>query len=457
MWSSIFISLIKLKVLGCNGCLLRATLQWHPHTRICQCWNSGFSVWRRRRVTRFIWDFHYWHEKQYHFLMQVIRPFIPFCSKNYRYNRDKRFAQSGVCFHQLCSHPGLHLWYLIVQWHVSTYVNYIAPFHTPLMPSTQAFRIRHMLPQRTTALMLISTCLNFVRLRHEQHLCENVPTEKTGWRIHAGVLHMFYSWLVEWKGATKEKLMCELKTSMESFYHTAWNLVVGFHLKIHSSNSMMHFTTLALRMGLAETAGNNMQRDVTALGPWQPQHLLLALLVTNIESLEGLSFQKNQCSVKLAIQDPKEVWIESYLRVEICKYGNVLFSWENSACHCHLVIWYFTKIRPPKLTAPPENRPKAKREVVFQPSIFRCKLVVSRRVKILKCLHQNAQYQSLPFLYVFRSCHWKLKQNRFMHLVLQMVGNSFPAPTKTTSNVKQRQFGSTLMEVKVVEHWRITT
>lgn len=30
-----------------------------------------------------------------------------------------------------------------------------------------------------------------------------------------------------------------------------------------------------------------------------------------------------------------------------------------------------------------------------------------------------------------------------------MVGNSFPAPTKTTSNVKKRQFWSTLMEVKV--------
>ena len=78
--------------------------------------------------------------------------------------------------------------------------------------------------------MLISTFLNFVRLRHEQHLCENVPTEKKGWGIiHAGVSHMFYSWLVECKSAMKEKLLCELKSSMESFYHTAWNLVVGFH------------------------------------------------------------------------------------------------------------------------------------------------------------------------------------------------------------------------------------
>ena len=75
-------SLIKLKVVGCNGCSLRTTLQWHPHTRITylSMLDSGFSVWRRRRVTPFIWCFHYWHQKQYDFFTQIIRPFIPFCS-----------------------------------------------------------------------------------------------------------------------------------------------------------------------------------------------------------------------------------------------------------------------------------------------------------------------------------------------------------------------------------------
>ena len=274
--------------------------------------------------------------------------------------------------------------------------------------------------------MLISTCLNFLRLRHEQHLCEcgNFPTGKKGWGIHAGVLHMFHSWLVEWKGAMKEKLICELKSSKESFYHTAWNLVVDVHQKIYSSNSMMHFTALASRMGLSR---NGMHQYAT----W----------CDSIGSLTVATFIAGTLGDKYS-----PIW-----ELRSAKYGNVCFPEKILlvTCHCHLIIWYFTKIPSPKLTAPPENRPIAKREVVFQPSIFRCKLLVSRRVKILKWLHQNAPYQSLPFWYVFRACHWRLKQNRFMHLVLQMVGNSFPAPTKTTSNVKQRQFWSTLMEVKV--------
>lgn len=110
--SSIFISLIKIEscqdAMG-NGCLLRTTLQWIPHTRICQCWNSGFSVWRRpyrntiylgfslltSKVVRFS---HASHHTLYTFLFQ--------CA----FTTRTRLAQSGVCFHHLpvCSHPGFY-------------------------------------------------------------------------------------------------------------------------------------------------------------------------------------------------------------------------------------------------------------------------------------------------------------------------------------------------------------
>ena len=62
-----------------------------------------------------------------------------------------------------------------------------------------------------------------------------------------------------------------------------WNpsiIWLGISLLVFIKRSIpqiLHFTALALHMDWAETACNNMQRDVTALGPWQPQHLLLAL------------------------------------------------------------------------------------------------------------------------------------------------------------------------------------
>ena len=93
-----------------------------------------------------------------------------------------------------------NIWrFLVFNDMTSANANYIAPSNSSHALKTTAFMVRHMLPQRTTAEMLISTCLNFVRLRHEQHLCEcgNVPTEKKGWEIHVGVLLMFYSCLVE--------------------------------------------------------------------------------------------------------------------------------------------------------------------------------------------------------------------------------------------------------------------
>lgn len=125
------------KLCDAMGVLLRTTLQWHPHTRICQCWNGGFSAWRR--VTPLVWDFHYWHEK---------RSALGFSHANHQALYTCLFycvpLQPGQDWHKVAyvftiySHPGLHLWHLVFKWHVSTYVNHIAPSHSspcPLKPS----------------------------------------------------------------------------------------------------------------------------------------------------------------------------------------------------------------------------------------------------------------------------------------------------------------------------------
>ena len=280
------------------GVLLRTTLQWHPHTRICQCWNSGFSV--RPRVTPFIWDFHYWHEKRTKsgtiFSRKSSGPLNLFCSGQALCTKWRMFSPliltrvytCGIS----CSMTG-------------------APSHSSHALNPSFYDKAHA-SSKDHGLDVDFDMLQFCALKaratsvwecsHRQDRLED-----SCW----GFAHVLF--MIGWMERCNEGKA----DSMESFYHTAWNLVVDWcSLKKYIPQIPWWVSQLLhCAWDWAETACNNMQRDVTALGPWQLQHLLLDIAGT--------------------LGDKYKV-LESYLRVEICKYGNVLFSWENSACHLSL-------------------------------------------------------------------------------------------------------------------------
>lgn len=84
----------------------------------------------------------------------------------------------------------------------------------------------------------------------------------------------FCTCLVECKSAMKEKLICELKSFMESFQHLGILVLVFTRkkrfLKFH--DHMMHVTALAKH----RLSRNGMQHDVTALDPRQPPDINLS-------------------------------------------------------------------------------------------------------------------------------------------------------------------------------------